>query len=144
MNKPSKSKRDLTKDQFEYQARKLGFTPEGFWGYWKYSKSNTSHSVMNAGNRRRDQISYLRKMAKRDDAKLAAKQLQQDAETLRALQFALRPLQLMHRTVFPSLLQSSEDERREHENDLRYESLMDESEYGPRCNLPDDEGWRNV
>ncbi len=44
---------------------------------------------------------------------------------------------------FPSLLQSAEDERREHENDLRYESLMaDESEYGPRCNLPNDEGWR--
>ncbi len=44
---------------------------------------------------------------------------------------------------FPSLLQSSEDDRREHENDLRHESLMaDESEHGPRCNLPNDEAWR--
>ncbi len=75
MSKTPKSKRDLTKDQFEYQARKLGFTPEGFLGYWKYTKSNTSHSVMNAGNRRRDQISYLRKMAKRDDSAMALKEV---------------------------------------------------------------------
>ncbi len=44
---------------------------------------------------------------------------------------------------FPSLLQSAEDERREHENDLQWESLMsDEQEHGPVCNLPDDEAWR--
>ncbi len=62
-----------------------------------------------------------------------------DAETLRALQFALAPLdramrdadveswprQLMHRTVFPSLLQSAEDERRERNLDLEYESRVD-------------------
>ncbi len=78
-----------------------------------------------------------------------------DAETLRALQFALAPLdramrdadveswprQLMHRTVSARDF----DEAAEHEADLRHESLMaDESEYGPRCSLPDDEGWRNV
>ncbi len=35
------------------------------------------------------------------------------------------------------------DAQAEHEADLRYESLMaDESEHGPRCNLPNDEGWR--
>ncbi len=40
---------------------------------------------------------------------------------------------------FPSLLQSAEDERRA---DLRYESIMaDESEYGPRQNERNDEGW---
>ncbi len=62
-----------------------------------------------------------------------------DDETLRALQFALAPLdramrdadveswprQLMHRTVFPSLLQSAEDERRERDRDLEYESRVD-------------------
>ncbi len=48
-----------------------------------------------------------------------------DAETLLALQFALRPLQLMHRTVFPSILQSAEDERRERNRDLEYESRVD-------------------
>ncbi len=61
------------------------------------------------------------------------------AETLRALQFALAPLdramrdagveswprQLMHRTVFPSLLESAEDERRERNRDLEYESRVD-------------------
>ncbi len=52
-------------------------------------------------------------------------------------------LQLMQRTVFPSILESAEDERREHENDLRHESLMaDESEHGPQCNLCDEEAWR--
>ncbi len=35
------------------------------------------------------------------------------------------PLQLMHRTVFPSLLQSAEDERRERNRDLEYESRVD-------------------
>ncbi len=62
-----------------------------------------------------------------------------DAETLRALQFALAPLdramrdagveswprQLMQRTVFPSLLESAEDERRERDRDLEYESRVD-------------------
>ncbi len=42
-----------------------------------------------------------------------------DAEVLSALQYALNDW----------------DERTEHENDLRHESLMaDESEYGPVCN----------
>ncbi len=35
------------------------------------------------------------------------------------------PLQLMHRTVFPSLLQSAEDQRRERNRDLEYESRVD-------------------
>ncbi len=35
------------------------------------------------------------------------------------------PLQLMHRTVFPSLLQSAEDERHERNRDLEYESRVD-------------------
>ncbi len=69
-----------------------------------------------------------------------------DAETLRALQFALAPLdramrdadvetwprQLMHRTVATRPPWSQWDEAAEHEADLRYESRMaDESEYGP-------------
>ncbi len=39
--------------------------------------------------------------------------------------FRERPLQLMQRTVFPSLLQSAEDERRERNRDLEYESRVD-------------------
>lgn len=53
-------KRDLTLDQFNYRAKKLGFTPEGFWGYWKLSDGRTSVSVLNAGARRRDQLNYLK------------------------------------------------------------------------------------
>ncbi len=34
-------------------------------------------------------------------------------------------LQLMQRTVFPSILQSAEDERRERNKDLEYESRVD-------------------
>ncbi len=47
---------------------------------------------------------------------------------------------------FHSLLQSAEDERRQERNrDLEYESLMaDESEHGQRCNLPDEEAWRDL
>ncbi len=85
-----------------------------------------------------------------------------DAETLRALQFALAPETKSHMKPLKSKAEKpkivisrdmtpdyererAEDDRREHEADLRHESLMaDESEYGPRCNLPDDEGWRNV
>ncbi len=33
--------------------------------------------------------------------------------------------QLMHRTVFPSVLQSTEDQRRERNLDLEYESRVD-------------------
>ncbi len=39
--------------------------------------------------------------------------------------FSARPLQLMQRTVFPSILQSAEDERRERDRDLEYESRVD-------------------
>ncbi len=71
-----------------------------------------------------------------------------DAETLRALQFAMQPLQLEDRKPcyhIASLGFCPFEEAAEHEADLRHESLMaDESEHGPRCNLPDDEGWRNV
>ncbi len=50
-----------------------------------------------------------------------------DAEVLSALQYALKDW----------------DEGTEHENDLRYESLMaDESEYGPVCNERDEIGGR--
>ncbi len=35
------------------------------------------------------------------------------------------PLQLMQRTVFASILQSAEDERRERNKDLEYESRVD-------------------
>jgi hypothetical protein len=51
-------KRDLSKSQFEYRARKAGFTPDGFLGYWK-SPNGISISVLNAGKRRRDWLPYL-------------------------------------------------------------------------------------
>ena len=51
-------KRDLSKAQFGYRARKLGFTPEGFLGYWK-CPSGIAVSVLNAGSRRRDWLRYL-------------------------------------------------------------------------------------
>ncbi len=57
-------KRDLTKEQFNYQARKLGFEPQGFFGYWMHTKSKVAISVWNAGNRRRDWIAYLKKQLK--------------------------------------------------------------------------------
>ncbi len=73
------------------------------------------------------------------DVILSGDNAETDAETLRALQFALAPLdramrdadveswprQLMQRTVFPSILQSAEDERRERNLDLEYESRVD-------------------
>jgi hypothetical protein len=58
-------KRDLTKEQFVYRAKKLGFTPEGFWGYWKLSDGRTAVSVLNAGVRRRDQLNYLKREDRR-------------------------------------------------------------------------------
>ncbi len=66
-------KRDLTKDQFEYQARKLGFSPQGFMGYWMHDTYKTAVSVFNAGRRRRDWISYLRKNAKQFAERAALK-----------------------------------------------------------------------
>ncbi len=62
-------KRDLTKDQFQYQARKLGFESQGFMGYWMHTVYKTAVSVFNAGNRRRDWIAYLRKELKRMEAR---------------------------------------------------------------------------
>jgi hypothetical protein len=63
-------KRDLTKSQMEYRLRKLGFTPEGFFGYWK-GPSGTSISAWNAGSRRRDQLRYL----VREDKKCVEREL---------------------------------------------------------------------
>lgn len=51
-------KRDLSKAQFEHRARKAGFTPQGFLGYWK-SANGISISVLNAGTRRRNWLPYL-------------------------------------------------------------------------------------
>jgi hypothetical protein len=54
-------KRDLTQDQFEYRATKLGFRKGGFiMGYWSLACDPAMHvSILNAGRRRRDQLRYL-------------------------------------------------------------------------------------
>lgn len=53
-------KRDLSKQQFEYRARKLGFEKVGFMGYWRLAcNSSASVSVFNAGTRNRDRLKYL-------------------------------------------------------------------------------------
>ncbi len=71
-----------------------------------------------------------------------------DAEVLSALQFALGPeaaclnfaLDKIEKAMNPSI---EFDEKAEHENDLRHESLMaDDSEYGPVCNERDEIGGR--
>ncbi len=50
---------------------------------------------------------------------------QRQEETDIIARMEAEPLQLMQRTVFPSLLESAEDERRERNRDLEYESRVD-------------------
>jgi hypothetical protein len=59
------TKRDLSAAQFAAQCTKLGFKPQGFLGYYDLGlpKAQVCVSVLNAGNRRRDQLAYL--LAKR-------------------------------------------------------------------------------
>lgn len=71
-------KRDLTKDQFEYRARKLGCTKAGFMGYWELPESKTSVSVWNAGSRRRDQLNYLKREIRRHAPKPAVAQAHEE------------------------------------------------------------------
>ena len=52
-------KRDLTRLQFEEQARKLGYV-SGSFGYWMLLGYGISVYAANAGKRRRDQIKYLK------------------------------------------------------------------------------------
>jgi len=58
-----KRSRDLTLEQFRERAKALGFTPEGFMGYYRFAhpsgRGATCVSVLNAGTRRRDQLAYL-------------------------------------------------------------------------------------
>lgn len=58
-----RKKRDLSWNEFLYRARKLGFSPVGFMGYFQLPPPNaaTSVSVLNAGRNasRRAQLGYL-------------------------------------------------------------------------------------
>lgn len=59
--------RDLTFQQFLDRAKALGFTPEGFMGYYRFdwkqvdpdASGATCTSILNAGLRRRDRLAYL-------------------------------------------------------------------------------------
>jgi hypothetical protein len=59
-------KRDLSEEQFRNAAKKEGFAP-AFMGYWNLAKpfDNVSVYRFNAGDRRRDQLAYLRAQQKR-------------------------------------------------------------------------------
>lgn len=72
-------KRDLSQSQFVYRAQKLGFKSEGFWGYWKLTDGSTAVSVLNAGNRRRDQLRYLINQDKRNNERNAKRQQMESA-----------------------------------------------------------------
>ena len=59
-------KRDLSQAQFDAQVAKLGAKRQGFLGYYELplvpgQKGRWCVSVLNAGNRRRDQIAYLKR-----------------------------------------------------------------------------------
>lgn len=63
-------KRDLSQQQFEDRATKLGFQKGGFMGYWRMASDPALHvSAWNAGSRRRAQLRYLI----REDKKAAAR-----------------------------------------------------------------------
>lgn len=64
-------KRDLSNAQFVYRAEKLGFRSKGFLGYWRLTDGSTAVSVLNAGNRRRDWLSYLVAQEKRNNERIA-------------------------------------------------------------------------
>lgn len=66
-----KTTRDLSKAQFEAAARKSGFTPAGFMGYWNLPEpfSNTSVCKLNGGTRRRSQLAYLMAEWRKREAK---------------------------------------------------------------------------
>lgn len=56
-------KRDLSRAQFEAKAAKEGFEGHGIMGYYKLPipGHHICVSVWNAGERRRDQLNYLRR-----------------------------------------------------------------------------------
>ena len=51
--------KDMTKAQFRTACEKYGFKPQLFLGYYELPGTNTQVSILNAGNRRRDQLAYL-------------------------------------------------------------------------------------
>ena len=57
-------KRDLSQAQFDAQIAKLGFKSQGFLGYYDLGLPNqrVCVSVLNAGDQRRDQIAYLKRL----------------------------------------------------------------------------------
>lgn len=67
-------KRDLSEEQFRYQMQKLGFKSAGFMGYWHLPEpcANVSVCRFNAGERRRDQLAYMKSQFKRCVAQQSA------------------------------------------------------------------------
>lgn len=64
--------RDMTKSQFAAAARRAGFTPRGFMGYYALP-CGVEVSILNAGDRRRDQLAYLHAMQAKHERKASAK-----------------------------------------------------------------------
>ena len=50
---------DMTKRQFRAACKRRGFIPRRYFGNFSVPGTNTSVSVWNAGDRRRDQLAYL-------------------------------------------------------------------------------------
>lgn len=72
-------KRDLSEEQFRNAAKKEGFAPSAF-GYWNLAKPHDNVSVyrFNAGDRRRDQLAYLRAQQKQHARELVPSALDAD------------------------------------------------------------------
>lgn len=63
--------RDLSKQQYEYRMKKMGFAPVGFLGYWKLPAPLTVNvSDLNAGERYRDKLRYMRAKWKQETEKI--------------------------------------------------------------------------
>ena len=62
-------KRDLTEAQLAAKLRKLGWTPQGFWGYWQ-GPSGIAVSAANYA-RRRDALRDMRRIDRQHAAKRA-------------------------------------------------------------------------
>lgn len=66
-------KRDLSREQYEYRMHKLGFTTDGFLGYWRLPGMTIMVSDLNAGDNRRAKLRYMLRAWRREQAKAEAK-----------------------------------------------------------------------
>jgi hypothetical protein len=64
--------RDMSKAQFDAAAKRHGFTPEGFMGYYDLGieGQRSAVSVLNAGKNRRARLAYLLREREKQLAKM--------------------------------------------------------------------------